>query len=130
MAEGKKNLPSETETMRFEDGFEALDALLGCISQSEEWAYIQRHDALILKAEETLYQRLEKIKEIAGADYYMSLEDAICVYNGTFNDAAVFYGLRIAAKLFYAFGKPLEMSRYFLERDTERGVGVGYNRTV
>ena len=129
MVEGKKNLPCETETMKLEDGFDALDALMGCLSQSEEWAYIQRHDALILKAEDVLHQQLERVKA-TDEDFFGSLEDAISVYNGTLNDAAILYGLRMAVKLFYAFGKPLEMSRYFLEHDTERGVGVGYSRTV
>ena len=129
MVEGKKNLPGEAETMKLEDGFDALDALMGCLSQSEEWVYIQRNDALILKAEETLYQQLEQVKA-SNMECFMSLEDAISVYNGTLNDAAILYGLRMAVKLLYAFGKPLEMSRYFLEHDTERGVGVGYNRTV
>ena len=81
MAEGKKNLPGEAETMKLEDGFDALDALMGCLSQSEEWAYIQRHDALILKAEEVLYQQLEQVKA-TDEDFFGSLEEAISVYNG------------------------------------------------
>lgn len=130
MVEGKKNLPSETETMRLEDGFDALDALMGCLSQSEEWAYIQRHDALALKAEDVLYKQLEQIKASSDFECFEELENAICVYNSTLNDAAILYGLRMALKLSYAFSKPLEMSRYFLNRDTERGVGVGYVRAV
>ena len=116
MVEGKKNLPGEAETMTLEGGFDALDALLGCISQSEEWVYIQRHDALILKVEEALYQQLEQVKA-TDMDRFERLEDAISVYNATINDAAILYGVRTAVKLFYAFSKPLEMSRYFLEHD-------------
>lgn len=129
MAEGKKNLPSETETMKLEDGFAILDAFIGCLSQQEEWVRIQRQDALVLKAEDKLYQWLEQIKSDLGVEYLQGLEDAICVYNGTLNDAAILYGFRTAVKLFYAFGRPLEMSRFMLAHDEKKKVGVCYGQS-
>lgn len=128
MAEGKKNLPGEAE-LRLEDGFDALDAIVGCLSQSKEWAHIQRHDALIQKAEDAVYHQLEQIRAVSGEDCFQDLEDTISVYTGTLNDAAILYGMRMAVKLFYAFGRPMEMSRYFLAHDVQEDAGGGYGRT-
>lgn len=128
MVEGKKNLPGETEAMRLDDGFAILDELIGYLSQQEEWSHIQRHDALILKAEYKLYQWLEQIKSNLGVECLQGLEDAISVYNGTLNDAAILYGFRTAVKLFYAFGRPLEMSRFMLAHDEKKKVGVCYGQ--
>lgn len=128
MAEGKK--PCEAETMRLEDGFDVLDMLVGCLSQSEEWRRIQMRDTLILKAEDTLYQQLEQIKSISSEDCAMDLESAISTYTSTHDDAAILFGLRSAVRLFYAFGRPLEMSRHLLVQDEEKNVGVGYRGTI
>lgn len=129
MVEGKKNLPGEAKAMRLEDGFDILDELVSCLSQSDGWDYTQRHDPLILKAEETLYRRLEQIKAVSGEGCYLGLEDAISVYTGTCNDAAILFGLRMAIKLFYAFGRPMEMSQYILAQDARKKVGVCYGET-
>ena len=129
MVEGKKNLPGETEAMKLEDGFDALDALVVYLSQSEEWAYIQRHDVLIQKAEADLYRKLDQLKAASGVDCALELEDDISVYSSRHDDAAILFGMRMAVKLFYAFGRPMEMSRY-LSRDAEKGAGIFGMRIV
>lgn len=130
MAEGKKKLSCEAETMGLEDGFDVLDMLVGCLSQSEEWRRIQMRDALIQKAEDTLYQQLEQIKSISSEDCALDLESAISTYTNTRDDAAILFGLRMAVRMFHAFGRPLEMSRHLLAQDEKKKVGVCYGGTI
>ena len=128
------SVPSEEEKSlkRVEEGAQLPQTTVR--TQSNLVKLHKRGRMLVASYEAIRFQKLDlfsvTLRQIGAQIGRMHLEDAISVYNGTLNDAAILYGLRMAVKLFYAFGKPLEMSRYFLEHDTERGVGVGYSRTV
>ena len=104
------------EGLRLEEGFDLLNDLLGCLTESETWGAIHSQNAVIKNAADELYQQLEEIKEIAGSKCVFKLEDSINFYTGALNDAAILYGFRVALKLFHAISRPMEMSQYIAKR--------------
>lgn len=109
---GKNNFPEETGGLRLEDGFGLLDELLGYLTQTDEWCAACSHNAAVQDTMEELHQRLEQLREIAGAAYLVKLENVLTSHIAALNDAAILYGFRTALKLSYAIGRPTEMSQY------------------
>lgn len=96
-----------------------MDRIMDGIEQTEEWTELQLHDPGIKAADRRFNRALEAVEKYIPRKVYMELSDAHCEVVAAYCDAAILYGMRVAAVIQAAAANPSEMTRFWLERAKE-----------
>ena len=107
----------DLEGLNLTDGFELLNDLIGYMDQTEEWCRIQHQDPLIQEAGAELETHLTQFCGDTGWEAADKLREEISAYVCANCDAALLFGFRTAIRLFYALGRPLEMSQFLMKHN-------------
>lgn len=86
------------------------------IEQTDEWKELQKSDPGIKAAESRWNQALESTKAYLPRAVYNELSAAQCGEVAAYSDVAILYGIRVAAVIQAVAANPVEMTRFWLER--------------
>lgn len=86
------------------------------IEQTDEWAELQMSDPGIKDADSRLNRAMAAAEKYIPRKVYVELSDAHSGAVAAYSDAAILYGMRVAAVIQAVVANPAEMTRFWLER--------------
>lgn len=90
--------------------------IMNGVAQSDEWGEIQKNDPGITAAQAELDRARERARAYLPREVYDDLCDAEGSDAAAYCDAAILYGMHVAATIQAVAANPAELSRFWLER--------------
>ena len=93
-----------------------MDDLISGITQTDEWAAIERNDPFIQSAANALSEALETLRESVPREVVDELQRRADDQAFAYINAAMLYGIHVAIALLDASTRPGDLSRHIMQR--------------